>query len=57
MGYPKLLSLHVEYLNCFYRINILPKTKNIMSEHQTAYRALKSTHNHAFYAICIKLVI
>ena len=57
MGYPTLLSLHVEYLNCFYRINILPKTKNIMSEHQTAYRALKSTHNQAFYAICIKLVI
>ena len=23
-----------------------------MSEHQTAYCALKSTHHHAFYAIC-----
>ena len=26
--------------------------QNIMSEHQTAYCALKSTHHHAFYAIC-----
>ena len=28
-----------------------------MSEHQTAYCTLKSTHNHAFYAICILYLI